>query len=450
MNAERIKNVYENMPKGIKRVFAPIFISAMLGNRSYKEMHESLLRFDDLSARKQDAIQLELTKKQCLYAYQHTTYYKELFDSVGFNPEDMTSLSDLSAVPLTDKYIAQAQGGRMYSDEDIDCYEAHTSGSTGKVFRVLLDKKSIYRERAVVCHYMEKFGYDPKHTRTLALWGHNKDQDYYYSPLKNEIVVSPFRLFKTSDFENVWKVINDYRPEVIAGYPSAINVFCDLIRKLDKKLHLKFVLFYGETSNECDFQHVHDVLGCECITYYGHTERCAFLEKYEDGYRINKLYGYTELLPTEKEKVFKIVSTGFLSNKMPLIRYATDDYVVIDSRGYMEVKGHTYSEARVIAKNGSKIYKGTISPHTAPFEKVRLYQYVQDKPGHVFLDAVMDEPFSDEDLRELRMYFDRKCEGLLDVDIREVGKLLANSRGKYDWLIDNIDYSAYPELRKNE
>ena len=448
MNSEKLKNMYENMPKGIKHLLAPLFVQAMIGNPHYKEMHKRLEDFDCMSEEDQLAIQFRELKKQCVYAYQHTEYYKELFDSIGFNPKDMSSFEGFEKVPLIDKFIAQEQGNKLYSDEDIDCYEGHTSGSTGKVFRVLLDRASIYRERAVVCHFMEKFGYDARRTRTLALWGHNKDSDYYYSPLKNEIVISPFRLFKSEEFDSVWGIIEAYSPEVVAGYPSAISVLCDLIRRNKKKLDLKFVLFYGEGSSESDRRQVEEVLHCPCITYYGHTERCAFLERDRDGYRINRLYGYTELLPTDESDVFRIVSTGFLSKKMPLVRYATDDYVVIDKNGHMEVRGHTTSEARIIAKNGARIYKGTVSPHSGPFEKVRLYQYVQDRPGHVFLDVVMDEPFAEEDRDTLAAYFERKCEGLLDIEIREVEELRTNKRGKHAWLIDEIDYSKYPEFKK--
>lgn len=450
MNANKLKGIYENMPKGLKKALAPMFVNLMVKNHTYKKMHDSLVAFSSLSEEQQDLIVFNKLKKQCEYAYEHTPYYRELFDSVGFSPYSMSSVDDIKKLPLTDKYIAQEQGERMYSNEDISCYEGHTSGSTGKVFKVLLDKDSIYRERAVVCHYMEQYGYDPKHTRTLALWGHNKDSDYYYSPLKNEIVISPFRLFDIKRFEDVWKDVEKFSPEVIAGYPSAINVFCDLVRKNDKKIDLKFVLFYGESSTVEDFEKVEQCFGCRAITYYGHTERCAFLEKHENGYQVNRLYGYTELLPTEDPKSFRIVSTGFLSKKMPFIRYATDDYVVVDDLGRMDVRGHTYSEVKAIAKNGARIYKGTISPHSKPFEKVRLYQYVQDKPGHVFLDAVMDEPFTNEDLAELNAYFARKCEGLLDIEIRQVERLKTNKRGKYQWLIDEIDYSKFPELESRE
>ncbi len=447
MKTEKLKSLYENMPKGIKKLFSPLFVKAMIRNPAFKSTYDGLVSFENKSLEEQKEIQFQKLKEKCVYAFNHTEYYRELFNGAGLDPGSLTCFEDLSSLPLTDKYIAQEQGSRLYSDENIPCYEGHTSGSTGKVFKVLLDKESVYKERAVVCRYMEKFGYDIKRTRTLAFWGHNKDADYYYSPLKNEIVISPFRLFKGNEFDDIWRTIERFKPEVVAGYPSAISVLCDSLKRANKKLGLKFVLFYGESSTDYDRKQVEEALGCPCITYYGHTERCAFLEKYEDGYKINGFYGYTELVPTEEHNVFRIVSTGFLSNKMPLIRYATDDYVVFDDRGRMDVRGHTYSEQKVIASNGAQIYKGTISPHSGPFEKVRFYQYIQDKPGHVYLDAVMDAPFTDDDLKELAKYFERKCEGLLDVDIRQVKELRANKRGKYVWLIDEIDYSEYPELK---
>lgn len=447
MNTETLKSVYENMPKSLKRVLAPLFVRSMVGNEHYKKMYEELEKFDALSQDEQELAQFALLKNQCVYAFDHTKYYRALFDEAGLDPRRMKSPDDISVLPLTDKRICQQQGDCMYSDQDIACYEGHTSGSTGKVFRVLLDRDSIYFERAFVNHYLAKFGYDPKRTRTLALWGHNKDADYYYSPLKNEIVVSPFKLFNENGFQEVWNIVSSFGPEAVAGYPSAVTLFCKLLQKYGKKLSPKFVQFYGETATVDDIATVRGVLACPALATYGHTERCAFMEKYQDGYHINKRYGYTELIPTENPSSFRIVSSGFLSKKMPLIRYVTDDYVVFDEEGRMDVRGHTYSEARVIAKNGARIYKGTLSPHTAQFEKVRLYQYVQDTPGHVFLDVVLDDPLTEDDIRQLNAYFERKCEGLLDIELRVVKGLRTNARGKYTWLVDDIDYSQHPELR---
>ncbi len=441
MNAEKIKVVYENLPKGIKSFFAPLFINAIIKNPIYKNTIKNLNDYENKSDEERKRITFTKLKESIEYAYVHTKYYKKLFNEIGFDPTKMTSFEDIKRIPFMDKNIASVHGDELYSDESISFYEAYTSGSsTGKVFKTLLDKDSIYMERAFMNHYLQKFGYDPRHSKTVALWGHNKDSDYYYSPLKNEIVISPFRLFKEDEFERVWNDITGFNPDMIAGYPSAIFLLAQLVRKNNKSLCPRLIQFYAENFTDEIRQYVEETFKCKTVATYGHTERQVFGELYGNSYVFNGLYGYVELVPLNNEdrnKEYQIVCTGFNSRKMPLIRYTTDDVVTIDGEE-LHIVGHTTSEAKVIGKNGAQIYKGTLSPHSKPFSKVRLYQYVQYEKGKVYLDVILDEPFTQRDYEELYVYYKRKCEGLLDVEIRTVSEVQLNKRGKYSWLISYL------------
>ncbi len=442
MNYEKIKRLYENMPKKLKFALAPAFRKLIIWNPIYRKTVAEIKAYDKLTEKEKEDLTWEKLQETVRYAYAHSQYYKELFDGVGFDPNRNFTRKDYEKIPFLDKQIAVREGERIHSDEQTAYYESHTSGSsTGKVFTVLLDKDSIYKERAFVDSYLEKFGFDAGKFRTAAFWGHNKDADFYYSPMKNEIVISPFRLFKEQDFDSVWKDITDYKPDMIAGYPSAIQILAQLANRHHKKLKLKLVEFYAENFTDEIKEYVENTFSCTAVATYGHTERAVFGELYEGGYRFNGLYGYTELIPIEtegKEQIYRIVCTGFNSRKMPLIRYVTDDTAYFDQDGKMQIQGHTTSEARVIGRNGARIYKGTIAPHIQQFEKVKLYQFVQYEEGRVYLDLVLEKPLTEEDRAAINAYYERKCEGLLDVQIREVKEVALNKRGKYQWLISHL------------
>ncbi|HIW50137.1 MAG TPA: hypothetical protein IAA10_04200 [Candidatus Blautia intestinavium] len=376
-----------------------------------------------------------------IYAYENVPYYRRTFDKVKFDPYKFRNVEEMQAIPFLDKNIAVSEGENLYSRENIACYESRTSGSTGTAFRILLDKDSIYKERAFVLHYLNKFGFDSGKTRTLAFWGHNKDQDYYYSPMKNEIVISPFRLFKESEFPSVWADINKFKPDVLSGYPSAIYVFAKLVRKYNKKLPVKFVEFYADNYTPEIKEYVEKTFGCRTVARYGHTERAVFAELYPEGYKFNELYGFTELIPVNDNsdvKKFRIVCTGFLSRKMPLIRYMTDDVVTYNQQGQIEISGHKMSETYLIGRGGVKIYKGTLAARIAPFEKIKLYQFVQYEVGKAYLDVMADCPLTDNDFKIINDYYERKCEGILKIEIRVVDKLIMSKRGKYSWIVNYI------------
>lgn len=438
MNYNGIKRLYEQLPKGIKYLFAPVFIRLMVKNPVYKSMYRKLDAFEKLDTQEQDWEQFRLLKETLIYAYHHVPYYKKKFDEIGFIPETMESFEDIKKIPLLTKEQAIECGTALYSTENIPYYEVYTGGSSGRALKVALDKVSIYKERAVTIHYLHKFGYDPFKTRTLFFLGHNKDRDYYYSPLKNEIVISPFRLFREENFESLWKTVEKFAPRFITGYPSAIYMFVKLMKKYNKRMDFQQVVYYSENCSEDMKAYIENYLGCRIRSTYGHTERAVFAEEYDGGYRFNKCYGYVEFLPTEEENEFQIVCTGFLSRKMPLIRYVTDDVAIFEKNGTVKIKGHRMSEDYLLTKNGRKVFKGALTLHVGVLKKVKQYQYIQYEPGKAYLDVVPLEILTDKDKKEILDYIIRRCEEQLDITLREVKALEMTGRGKYRWAVNKI------------
>lgn len=439
MSTNGLKKIYEKIPKGIKYAFAPIFISLMVKNKEFIKTWNELDQFEASSKEEQEKIQLDKLKEILIYAYENVPYYKEIFDKQNFDPKKMKSLEDIKVLPLLEKSDAVSLEDRLYSKDDtLKYYKTFTGGSSGQALTVLLDKDSIYRERACVTHFLSKFGYDPLKTKTVAFWGHNKDEDYYYSPLKNEIVISPFRLFKNNQLDNICKDIEKFGATFIMGYPSAIYLFAQMLEKSNKKLNIKHVVYYAENCSPEEKKYIEKVFGCPVDSYYGHTERACFAEIYDSGCIFNDFYGYTELLPTEIENEYKIVCTGFLSKKMPLIRYATDDVVHIDEKGAMHLVGHKRSEIHLLSKNGQKIFKGAMTLHIEELKKIKRYQYVQNEIGKVDLCIVQNEALSNDEIETIRKYINRRCENLLDVQLKIVDEVQLTTRGKFNWAVNNV------------
>ena len=441
---DTLKTVYEKIPKGVKYAFAPLFIRFMVKNKTFVQTWKELDQFERMSKDEQKAYQLNALKETLIYAYEHVPYYRRVFDQCGFDPKQVKDLADIKRLPLLEKHEAIAAGNDLYStDERLAYYKTFTGGSSGQALTVLLDKASIYKERAVVTHFLSRFGYDPLRTRTVAFWGHNKDQDYYYSPLKNEIVISPFRLFRDDQIEPICQDIEKFKATYVMGYPSAIYLFAQMLEKAGRKMHFDRVVYYAENCSPEEKEYIERVLGCPVESYYGHTERACFAEIRDSGCVFNDYYGLTELIPTENANEYRIVCTGFLSRKMPLIRYATDDVVQIDENGAMRLVGHKRSEVHLISKNGQKVFKGAMTLHVEELKKIKRYQYVQDEPGKADLCIVQDAPMSEEEIASVREYIQRRCEGLLDVEIKFVDEVQLTARGKYAWAVSRIKTTAF-------
>lgn len=440
MNANSLKAIYEKLPKSIKYFFAPWFIRLMVKNKEFVRTWKELDAFEEMSSVSQKEQQLIKLKDILTYAYFHVPYYRTLFDKYGLVPGQVKALSDIEVLPLLEKADAVELGNQLYSiEENLKYYKTFTGGSSGQALTVLLDKDSVYRERACVCHYLSKLGYDPLHTKTVAFWGHNKDEDYYYSPMKNEIVISPFRLFQNEQFNSICDDIEKFGATFIMGYPSAIYLFAQMLEKAKRRLKIEHVVYYAENCSDEEKAYIERVFACPVSSYYGHTERAVLAEINENGCVFNDFYGYTELIPTDIPSEYRIVCTGFLSKKMPLIRYATDDVVVVQESGEMRIIGHKRSETYLISKNGQKIFKGAMTLHIEELSKVQQYQYVQNEKGKAELHIVQKFPLSEDEIENIRSYVSRRCEALLDVEIKLVKEVQLTGRGKYIWAINNID-----------
>lgn len=434
-----LKDLYERIPKGVKFVFAPIFIRLMVKNKEFQHTWKQLDYFESLSESQKREFQLNSLKKVLQYAYDNVPYYRSLFDEYDFKPSQFRDFSDLKILPFLEKAEAIQAGKTIYStDEKLKYYKTFTGGSSGQALTVLLDKSSIYRERACVTHFLSKFGYDPLKTKTVAFWGHNQDQDFYYSPLKNEIVISPFRLYQKNQFDAICKDIEKFGATFVMGYPSAIYLFAQMAEANSKKLKFDHVVYYAENCSLEEKDYIERVFNCKVDSYYGHTERACFAEISEDGCKFNDFYGYTELIPTDQPNEYRIVCTGFLRKKMPLIRYATDDVVHILPDGKMVLVGHKRSEIHLISKNGQHVFKGAMTLHIEELKKIKRYQYIQNEKGKVQLCVVENEPLTKDELKIIQNYISRRCEGLLDVEIKVVDELILTTRGKFNWAVCNI------------
>ena len=116
----------------------------------------------------------------------------------------------------------------------------------------------------------------------------------------------------------------------------------------------------------------------------------------------------------------------------------TDDVVQIDGKGAMTLVGHKRSEVHLISKNGQKVFKGAMTLHVEELKKIKRYQYVQTEAGKAELCIVQDTPMTGEEINRVKDYIQRRCEGLLDVEIKFVDEVQLTSRGKYQWAVCRI------------
>lgn len=437
MNIKFLKKLNENLPDWVKLLMAPIIRDKLIKNPVFVDQYHELLIYDNLTQDEIEIKQIEKTKDLLIFAYENTQYYKALFDQLEFNPYQFSKLEELEQIPV----LTKEQLGERFQDlvaENIsNYYNASTGGTTGKPVNILLEKDSIYKEKAFIYHFWSKAGYDYKKSRIVTLRGiefHGKISKV--NPLYNEVLLNPF-ILSSNNIKQYINKINSFKGEFIHGYPSAIYNFCCLYEKQNIKLKkpIKAVFLISENSYPFQIEKIEKVLNCKCHMFYGHSERAVFAEECEHGkYEFNKMYGVTQF---QSELGGYIICTGFLNRKQPLIRYIVDDNATLVDNDKWSIQGH-WGKDVLYGANGERISMAAINFHDKTFANILAYQFEQTEPGNTLLRIEAEYQLSETELLKIKKGVESKLAQVIICNVQQVDKIKLSNRGKYQMLIQNI------------
>ena len=440
MNSAKLKVLYEKLPGGIKVSFSPIIRRGMIKNKIFREQYEELMKADALSEEERQKMQFAKLKELCIYVYENTTYYKNIFDEAGFNPYGFSSFVEFTdKVPILEKVdVLENYDGINVASITGD-YPASTGGSSGTRLVVNNSKECFYKENAFLCHHYLKIGYDYQSSK-VAYFGGMGDTLTSASPLYNMMRYNS-KLVNTKTVGQVVKSLNSFRPQYIQGLPSAIYYFCRLLSEGNHvlKFQLKGVIFASENIYSEQRIFVESILGCRTLAHYGHTERVVFGEEILGDnsvpkYHFNPLYGYTEIDPVDN----CIIGTGFINRKMPLLRYKTDDMVNLSegNNGCYEIEGHR--TAAMVGRNGECVSSASFAHMDSTFDYIDKFQFEQYKPGYIIVYIVPKKSLSDSELEKIKRIFEDKFMHNMEVELRVVKEVMLTARGKFALLIQHM------------
>lgn len=431
------KKINAMLPDEVKNLVAPIIRQQLIGNEVFLSQYSELCDFDSLSIEEKRERQMADLRRVLEEAYANVPYYKEMFDSVSFSPNKLTDFKQLEAIPLLEKKTIQARFDDLLNPYRYDSYESTTGGSSGVATRISLDKDSIYRERAFIYHFWSKFGYNYKTSKLVTFRGIPGKKVKKSNPLYNEVQLTPFNLNRDTIREYI-KEIDRFGAEFVQGYPSAIANFCLLAeeKKLRLQKKIKAIFLISENTQPWQQEVIKRYFDCPMAPFYGHTERAVFAEccnGLEGGYTFNPLYGYAEVLNDGS-----IVCTGFINQRMPLIRYKLDDEAIpLDNEFAYLINGHR-DGAYIEGANGEQITQTSFEGmHSKLLSKLAAYQLVQKKKGECNFYFMTDHTMSLSDIDNLK---EELKSGIACIEWipEQVEHFVLTERGKFKPLLVDI------------
>jgi phenylacetate-coenzyme A ligase PaaK-like adenylate-forming protein len=389
-------------------------------------------------------------------AYERVPHYRIAMQARGLRPEHVKGVAELPLLPLLTKDDVRrdpdallARGVPLARRERVS-----TGGTSGDPLTLWIDRGRSSTEWAFMTWQWGAAGYTLG-ARRAVLRGQrvratSPDRFYEWNPLLDELVLSTFHL-SAETLPRYLEWIEQYRVRFLHAYPSSAERFAQLLEEDPSLPRPRFtaVLVGSENLYPAQRETIERVLGCRVLAWYGHSEKCLLGAGCEisNDYHLFPQYGVLEVVDEKGKPVGpggtgRIVGTGFMNRVMPFLRYATDDVGTLGEgecacgRAYprlVSIEGRS-SIDRLYGEGGRWFSLGAINTHEDVFQRVRRFQFVQEKPGEALVRVEPGEGFTAEDARRLGEEYARRAEGSIRFRIEIVDALPLTARGKFKFV----------------
>lgn len=262
--------------------------------------------------------------------YKKSSFYKNLYNSLGINISDIKSISDINKLPVINRSSIKDNADRIYFGNKFFKIKGQTSGTSGSPITVYRTPSSINIENAYIRHYREIFGFKFKE-RLVSIRGMlGKNVPYYYNRLNNILYISGPSINNKS-IQFYYELIRDFNPTAIEAFPSYIYKFYYELNK--KKLFLKFKNIFTSSEMLYSFQRdkIEKYFNSVIHDWYGNVERSICLVQNK-----NMQYYPLPLYSINEFKTNSIITTSLINNNFPLIRYEVEDRITVRSSDFYE------------------------------------------------------------------------------------------------------------------
>jgi phenylacetate-CoA ligase len=290
---------------------------------------------------REDLKQLQIERLQAvLYrVYRNVTFYREAFDRLDLDIDDVKDLKDLSRLPFTTKEdLKKAYPYNMFAVPLRDIVRLHTtSGTTGKPLVVGYTRNDLRSWASLVARVLSAVDIGPDdfiqiafpYTLTTGGLG------FHYGAERIGASVIPA---SSSDIRRQAVIMRDYKSTALVSTPGYALHLASILKDMDlhpEELSLKTGLFGSEPWSDRLREQIETELHITAYDNYGLTEimgpGVAFESIERDGLFISEDHFIPEIIDPETRAPLpfgergELVLTTITKEGFPLIRFRTGD-----------------------------------------------------------------------------------------------------------------------------
>ncbi|MDH5436481.1 MAG: phenylacetate--CoA ligase family protein, partial [Gammaproteobacteria bacterium] len=212
--------------KAVSGLFFPLH-ERMKGH-STARVHRLLEKTQWLSA--EEIRQLQVEKLKCFLTdiWEHVPYYGKLFYDIGFNPETITSISDIQILPFLTKAVIRENTDSLKAGNTAGLSRFNTGGSSGEPLIFYIGKERISHDVAEKWRATRWWGVDIGDPE-MVVWGspielgtQDKVREIRDRVLRTKLLPA----FEMTDakLDKFIHQIREMKPKMLFGYPSSLSL----------------------------------------------------------------------------------------------------------------------------------------------------------------------------------------------------------------------------------
>jgi phenylacetate-CoA ligase len=402
--------------QGLKYVYGAVPLRVRCG-KVFRDTYDFLQESQWWSRRELEEYQMRQLSRLMHHVYDNVPYYRRLLDDRGLKPASFCGVEDLKRLPLLttdviekhkEEFISRAHRANRLAP-------AHTGGTTGSPLHFWHERRVTGpKERAFFRRMHDWHGYHTRDKAVMLTGSFQPGEKIWYDPLTRCLrLFNPvMTVAKASDYV---RLIEDFKPNVLRGYPSLIYPIAHLMNRHGMRLKrhsISGVFCASEKMYAFQRAEIGEAFRCKVVDHYGHHEMLVLMQRCELNKEYHSIleYGITEIIGDDGEEVCgagkmgEIVGTGFNNYAFPMIRYKTGDWAAV-SDGTCACGRAFPLVTDVVGRSGDFILtpSGTlVSPTTIEFairymKHFRDVQLVQVDLDRIDIHIVPDESYIDEE-----------------------------------------------------
>lgn len=403
-------------------------------------------------------LQLSRLRSLLKHAHDKVPYYRMLFDEIGFRPDAIRSIDDLSRLPLLDKATIRANTEALKSDNARDLARFNTGGSSGEPLVFYIGKERVSHDVAAKWRATRWWDVDIGDPE-VVVWG---------SPIElgaqDRVRALRDRVFRTRllpAFEMSERKVAGFldeirarKPKMLFGYPSALSHFARQadatgIRMDDLGIRVAFVT--SERLYDDQRRQISKTFGCEVANGYGGRDAGFIAHQcLHGGMHITAEDIIVEIIDADGKPVpagqpGEIVVTHLATSDFPFIRYRTGDVGTLDSkhcscgRGLPLLKEiHGRSTDFVVAQDGTVMHGLALIYILRDLPQVRAFKIVQESLDLTTVSVLPDGRLGDDLVGKIKKDFKARLGRDVTIAVNEVAEIPAEKSGKYRYVVSKV------------